>query len=208
MVVRGCSFVSLCWHHHRVRAAPNTWTAAVVPSFISRSGSCSSSSSSSSSSSIQPQQPKPFSRGTTATFNSSGVVKHNRNTAFPLTIRNMSSTAAKFHCVHVYIKTKPGTQDAFQEACLKNARNSAKEPGVVRFDVLQDQDDPTAFVLVEVYVDADAAPKAHKETAHYLEWRDTVADMMAEPRQARKFNNLFPTTAKGWNYPDDPEALE
>ena len=90
---------------------------------------------------------------------------------------------------------------------MKNARNSAQEPGVVRFDVLQDKDDPNAFVLVEVYTDADSAPKAHKETAHYAEWRDTVADMMAEPRHARKFDNLFPTTPNGWKYPDN-EALE
>mmetsp|Transcript_7271 Transcript_7271/g.9485 ORF Transcript_7271/g.9485 Transcript_7271/m.9485 type:complete len:118 (+) Transcript_7271:212-565(+) len=109
----------------------------------------------------------------------------------------------KFHCVHVFVKTKPGTEDAFKEASLKNARNSAKEAGVVRFDVLQEQADPNAFVLVEVYKDADTSPAAHKETAHYLEWRETVADMMAEPRQARKFDNIFPTTSEGWIYPDN-----
>lgn len=84
---------------------------------------------------------------------------------------------------------------------MKNARNSAKEPGVARFDVLQDQDDPSQFVLVEVYKDSVTAPVQHKETTHYAEWRDTVADMMAEPRSARKFNNLFPTTSSGWEYP-------
>mmetsp|Transcript_27990 Transcript_27990/g.58615 ORF Transcript_27990/g.58615 Transcript_27990/m.58615 type:complete len:91 (-) Transcript_27990:255-527(-) len=90
---------------------------------------------------------------------------------------------------------------------MKNARNSSQEPGVVRFDVLQDQADPNAFVLVEVYTDADTAPAAHKETAHYKEWRDTVADMMAEPRVARKFDNLFPVTPEGWAYPEG-KALE
>jgi autoinducer 2-degrading protein len=85
---------------------------------------------------------------------------------------------------------------------LKNARNSALEPGVARFDVLQDQQDDTQFVLVEVYKN-ETAPAAHKETAHYLEWRETVADMMAEPRRAQKFNNLFPVTAGGWDYGDN-----
>lgn len=83
---------------------------------------------------------------------------------------------------------------------MENARNSAQEPGVARFDVLQDQADPTKFVLVEVYKTPDA-PAAHKETAHYNKWRETVADMMAEPRQARKFDNLFPGTVAGWDYP-------
>lgn len=99
----------------------------------------------------------------------------------------------------MFVKTKPGTQDAFKEASLKNARNSAKEPGIARFDVLQDKEDPTQFVLVEVYKD-EQAPARHKETAHYLEWRDTVEDMMAEPRRAQKFVNLFPTTTAGWDY--------
>lgn len=85
------------------------------------------------------------------------------------------------------------------EATLKNARHSSQEAGVARFDVLQDKADPLQFVLVEVYKN-DKAPASHKETAHYKEWRETVADMMAEPRQARKFDNLFPTTAEGWDY--------
>jgi len=102
--------------------------------------------------------------------------------------------------VHVFIKVKPGTEEAFKEASLKNARSSAQEKGVARFDVLQDKEDSTKFILVEVYKDADQAPAAHKETAHYNEWRETVADMMAEPRSARKFDNLFPTKAEGWDY--------
>ena len=84
----------------------------------------------------------------------------------------------------------------FQEATLANARASAEEPGIARFDVLQDRDDPTRFVLIEVYRDKNA-PAAHKETAHYKKWRDTVADMMAEPRTSRKFVNVHPDDA-GW----------
>ena len=106
--------------------------------------------------------------------------------------------------VHVFVSTKPGTEEQFKAASLENAKNSALEPGVARFDVLQDQADPTKFVLVEVYKTPEA-PAAHKETAHYLTWRETVADMMAEPRQARKFSNLFPTTTAGWDYPDKVE---
>ena len=107
----------------------------------------------------------------------------------------------------MFVSTKPGTQDAFRQASLENARQSALEPGVARFDVLQDETDPTQFVLVEVYKTADA-PAAHKETAHYAAWRDAVADMMAAPRQARKFTNLFPTTAAGWEYPTNAKLEE
>ena len=103
--------------------------------------------------------------------------------------------------VHVFCSTKPGTEDEFRIASLKNARASALEDGIARFDVLQDKDEPTKFVLVEVYKNLDA-PALHKETSHYKEWRDTVAGMMAEPRQARKFDNLFPSTTSGWDYPD------
>jgi quinol monooxygenase YgiN len=71
-----------------------------------------------------------------------------------------------------------------------------QEPGVARFDVIQSNDDPTRFVLVEVYRTADA-PEAHKRTAHYATWRDRVADMMAEPRSSTKFHNLFPESS-GW----------
>lgn len=103
-------------------------------------------------------------------------------------------------CVHVFCVTKPGTQDAFLEATLQNARASSNEEGIARFDVLQDASDNTKFCLVEVYKTADA-PAQHKETQHYLSWRETVADMMAEPRQAIKFRNKFPTTGEGWSYP-------
>ncbi len=71
-----------------------------------------------------------------------------------------------------------------------------REPGIARFDVVQSREDPTRFVLVEVYKNADA-PAAHKETAHYLAWRDAVAELMAEPRTSVKYQNLFPDDA-GW----------
>jgi len=86
---------------------------------------------------------------------------------------------------------KPGAVDAFREATLANARASVREPGIARFDVVQSAEDPTRFVLVEVYRDA-AAPAADKETAHYLAWRDAVAELMAEPRQSLKYRNIFP----------------
>jgi quinol monooxygenase YgiN len=98
--------------------------------------------------------------------------------------------------VQVQIRVKPDSIEAFKVATLANARASVQEPGVARFDVGQQADDPTRFVLVEVYRDA-AANLAHKETAHYPVWRDTVAAMMAEPRTSVKFNNIFPDDS-GW----------
>jgi quinol monooxygenase YgiN len=98
--------------------------------------------------------------------------------------------------VHVHVHVKSDSIDAFREATLENARNSVKEPGIARFDVIQQMDDPARFVLVEVYRTPDD-PARHKETAHYQKWRDTVADMMAEPRAAVKYDNAFPDDA-GW----------
>lgn len=98
--------------------------------------------------------------------------------------------------VHVHVHVKPEWVDAFRDATLANARESVKEPGIARFDVIQDTEDPTRFVLVEVYK-TPQAPAAHKETAHYLTWRDKVASMMAEPRTSRKYVNRFPEDA-GW----------
>ena len=97
--------------------------------------------------------------------------------------------------VHVHVHVKPECIEAFKAATLANGRESLKEPGVARFDVVQQQDDPTRFVLVEVYRDA-AAAAAHKETKHYPVWRDAVAPMMAEPRHSVKFANLFPEDKK------------
>ncbi|HOB75888.1 MAG TPA: antibiotic biosynthesis monooxygenase [Phycisphaerae bacterium] len=96
--------------------------------------------------------------------------------------------------VHVHVRAD--AVEAFREATLKNARNSVQEPGIARFDVIQQMDDPTRFVLVEVYRDENAAA-AHKETQHYKEWRDTVADMMAEPRKGIRYANVFPDE-EGW----------
>src|SRR5436309_917162 len=93
--------------------------------------------------------------------------------------------------VHVHVHVKSEYVEAFKEATIANARESSKEPGIARFDAAQQQDDPTRFVLVEAYRNAEA-PAAHKETKHYQTWRDTVAPMMAEPRASVKFANLFP----------------
>jgi quinol monooxygenase YgiN len=98
--------------------------------------------------------------------------------------------------VHVHVHVKPESIAAFQAATLANARASVREPGIARFDVVQQADDPARFVLVEVYRTADA-PAAHKATAHYAVWRDTVEPMMAEPRRSVKFANLFPADS-GW----------
>jgi (4S)-4-hydroxy-5-phosphonooxypentane-2,3-dione isomerase len=96
----------------------------------------------------------------------------------------------------VYVHIKPEYLDAFKEATLENARNSVQEPGVARFDVIQQEDDPTRFVLVEVYRDAEA-PARHKETAHYAKWRSVAEDMMAEPRSGVRYQSLFPGD-EGW----------
>lgn len=98
--------------------------------------------------------------------------------------------------VHVHVHVKPEFIEAFREATLENARNSFREPGIARFDVLQREDDPTRFLLVEVYRN-DQAPAAHKETAHYQTWRDAVAPMMAEPRSSVKYANIYPEDT-GW----------
>jgi len=95
--------------------------------------------------------------------------------------------------VHCHIK--PDHINAFKSASLENARNSIQEPGIVRFDVIQQEDDPTRFVLVEIYR-TPAAPGQHKETRHYLTWRDTVADMFVELRLGVKYHNLFPDDAE------------
>jgi quinol monooxygenase YgiN len=98
--------------------------------------------------------------------------------------------------VHVHVHVKPEHIESFKRATLANARASRQEPGVARFDVVQQQDDPARFVLVEVYRDA-AAAAAHKETQHYPVWRDAVASLMAEPRFSVKFGNVFPND-KEW----------
>jgi quinol monooxygenase YgiN len=99
--------------------------------------------------------------------------------------------------VHVFVHVKSEQVEAFLKATLENARNSIQEVGIARFDIIQQKDDPTHFVLVEVYRTPDD-PARHKETAHYQKWRDTVADMMAEPRTSIKYTNVFPDE-KGWD---------
>jgi autoinducer 2-degrading protein len=98
--------------------------------------------------------------------------------------------------VHVFSNVKPEHVEAFRRASIENARNSVEEPGVARFAVIQQQDDPTRFVLVEVYRTAQD-PARHKETAHYQKWREEVAEMMAEPRTSVKYTNVFPDE-QGW----------
>ena len=93
--------------------------------------------------------------------------------------------------VLVHVHVKPEFVEVFKQATIENASNSVQEAGIARFDVIQQADDPTRFILVEVYKSAEA-PAAHKATTHYARWRDTVAEMMAEPRQGIKYTNLFP----------------
>ena len=93
--------------------------------------------------------------------------------------------------VHVQVRVKPEAVEGFKRATIANAQASRKEPGIARFDLLQQADDPTRFVLVEAYRSAEA-PAAHKETEHYKRWRDAVAEMMAEPRQSLKYANIDP----------------
>lgn len=98
--------------------------------------------------------------------------------------------------VHVHVHVKPEFVDAFKAATVENANHSVREAGIARFDVIQQADDPTHFVLQECYRTPDA-PAAHKKTAHYLKWRDAVAEMMAEPRSSIKYSNVFPPD-EGW----------
>jgi (4S)-4-hydroxy-5-phosphonooxypentane-2,3-dione isomerase len=98
--------------------------------------------------------------------------------------------------VHVSVRVKPGREEDFKSAVSDNARASLGEPGVARFDVVQQAADPTQFVLVEVYRSEQDAAR-HKETAHYAKWRDRVGEMMAEPRSSVKYSSVFPDD-DGW----------
>lgn len=98
--------------------------------------------------------------------------------------------------VHVYVHVKAEEVQAFHDATVENAKKSVQEPGITRFDVIQRQDDPERFILIEAYrSEADIAK--HKETQHYNVWRETVAEMMVEPRRGVKFTNVYPTD-EGW----------
>jgi autoinducer 2-degrading protein len=99
--------------------------------------------------------------------------------------------------VHVHARVRPERVTEFLAATQVNAQASLAEPGVLRFDVIQDQDDLAHVVLAEVYRDAEASA-AHKLTPHYATWRDTVAEMMAEPRASTKFSVIFPADGDGW----------
>jgi len=99
--------------------------------------------------------------------------------------------------VHVHVRIRPGQVGDFLAATLVNARASLAEPGVLRFDVIQDEADAAHVVLVEVYRDADASA-AHKLTPHYAAWRDAVAEMMAEPRASTRFSTVFPPDDASW----------
>jgi (4S)-4-hydroxy-5-phosphonooxypentane-2,3-dione isomerase len=98
--------------------------------------------------------------------------------------------------VHIQVHVKADSIDAFRAATVENARNSVQEPGIARFDVVQSAEDPTQFLLVEVYRTPEATA-AHRATAHYAAWRDAVAPMMAEPRSRKEYRNIFPEDA-GW----------
>ena len=93
--------------------------------------------------------------------------------------------------VHVFVNVKPDQTEAFKAASIENARHSRQEQGIACFDVLQQKDDPTRFLLVEVYR-TEEDPARHKETEHYKKWRDTVADMMAQPRTSIKYQDMYP----------------
>ena len=100
------------------------------------------------------------------------------------------------YIVCVYVHVKPEFIDMFRIATMENAHDSLSEPGIARFDFIQELNDPTKFMLLEVYFTPEYSQK-HKETAHYTKWRDTVAVMMAEPRISIKYNNIFPND-NGW----------
>jgi autoinducer 2-degrading protein len=118
-----------------------------------------------------------------------------RGISFSSFCRALANYSRCMLVVHVHVKVKPDFIEAFREATIANAESSRKEPGIARFDILQQSDDPTRFLLVEAYRDAEA-PATHKETQHYKAWRDGVAHMMAEPRQSVKFTNIDPPDAR------------
>ncbi len=101
------------------------------------------------------------------------------------------------YIVQVHITVDEDAVQAFRIATIENAKNSVQEPGVARFDVIQQKDDPTRFVLIEVYKDEEAAVE-HKKTEHYHKWRDFVEDMMADARYSIKYHNIYPSDDGDW----------
>jgi quinol monooxygenase YgiN len=95
----------------------------------------------------------------------------------------------------VFIHVKPESLNAFLEATKENSRNSVQEPGCVRFDILQQQDDPTRVVLLEIYKGPSDLDH-HRTTSHFLKWRETVPDMFAEPRYSIQFHNVYPADSE------------
>lgn len=98
-------------------------------------------------------------------------------------------------CVYVHVKTEG--INAFIEATISNHKESVKEPGNLRFDIIQQADDPSRFMIYEAYESEEAAAN-HKNTAHYLNWRDAVKDLMAEPRQGIRYNIIQPSDRTKW----------
>jgi autoinducer 2-degrading protein len=98
-------------------------------------------------------------------------------------------------CVYIYVKA--GYIDDFKQATIENHQQSVQEPGNLRFDLLCDAQDKQRFMIYEAYESEEAAA-AHKNTLHYLKWRDTVADWMAEPRKGIKYNIVTPTDKLEW----------
>ena len=94
------------------------------------------------------------------------------------------------HIIHVHVQVKAGQIDAFKAAILENAQSSVQEPGIMRFDVIQQRDDPTRFILIEIYRTPEDQAR-HRETPHYLKWREAVAEMMATPRAATQYTDVF-----------------
>lgn len=126
--------------------------------------------------------------------------RHSSTRGSPVGAGAVSGAGDGYLTVLVYVTVKEGFEGDFAVASVDNARNSVQEPGVCRFDVLHSVEEPNKFVLVEVYKNEEA-PAQHKETEHYLRWRETVAEMMAEPRTASKYYGCFPGTAH-WEVPE------
>ncbi|KAJ1472086.1 hypothetical protein T484DRAFT_1976250, partial [Baffinella frigidus] len=115
-------------------------------------------------------------------------------------LRMSGGGAGSCTAVVVYVSVKAGMEEDFKKATLENARNSVQEEGIARFDVIEQADDPTKFVLFEVYKNAEA-PAKHKDTEHYLTWRSSVDSAMAAPRTAAKYANCFPSSTEEWDVP-------
>jgi autoinducer 2-degrading protein len=127
------------------------------------------------------------------------LIEYNFSVKYVLGIKKIRSFTDKeltMLIVQVHVEVKADQVEAFGAATVENARQSVQEPGVARFDVIQQQDDPTRFILLEAYR-TPADPAKHKETAHYQRWRETVENMMAAPRSSMKYVNVFPDE-EGW----------